>query len=84
MDYILLGAHHTWHSCRGLRSQRSEGDGFDRDDAVSGKCEAGDQQSILNLLCSSLFDMPSLKLDNRRAGYLEKILTMLFRKNEQN
>ena len=61
-----------------------EGDGFDRDDAVSGKCEAGDQQSILNLLCSSLFDMPSLKLDNRRAGYLEKILTMLFRKNEQN
>ena len=51
---------------------------------MSGKCEAGDQQSILNLLCSSLFDMPSLKLDNRRAGYLEKILTMLFRKNEQN
>jgi len=57
-----------------------EGDGFDRDDAVSEKCKAGDQQSILDLLFSSLFDTPSSKLDDRRAGYLEKILTMLFRK----
>lgn len=38
------------------------------------------RQSILDLLFSMLFDTPASQLDDRRAGYLEKILTLLFRK----
>ena len=37
------------------------------------------RQLILDLLFSMLFTTPILQLDDRRAGYLEKILTMLFR-----
>lgn len=40
----------------------------------------GDRQSILDLLFSMLFETPTYQLDDRRAGYLEKILTLLFRK----
>jgi hypothetical protein len=39
-----------------------------------------DQQSILDLLFSVLYDTPPSQLDDRRAGYLEKILSLLFRK----
>eukprot|EP00557_Chaetoceros_sp_GSL56_P000808 CAMPEP_0176499862 /NCGR_PEP_ID=MMETSP0200_2-20121128/13187_1 /TAXON_ID=947934 /ORGANISM="Chaetoceros sp., Strain GSL56" /LENGTH=1065 /DNA_ID=CAMNT_0017898377 /DNA_START=246 /DNA_END=3440 /DNA_ORIENTATION=+ len=42
--------------------------------------EESDQQSILDLLFSMLLETPPSQLDDRRAGYLEKILTMLFRK----
>jgi len=40
------------------------------------------RQSILDLLFSMLFTAPAYQLDDRRAGYLEKILTMLFRKKQ--
>ena len=41
---------------------------------------ANKTQSILDLLFSMLTDTASMKLDDRRAGYLEKILMVLFRK----
>ena len=41
---------------------------------------ANKTQSILDLLFSMLTDTPSMKLDDRRAGYLEKILIVLFRR----
>ena len=39
-----------------------------------------ERESILDLLFSMLFNTPDFELDDRRAGYLEKILTVLFRK----
>jgi len=43
--------------------------------------EQGDKsrETILDLLFSMLFTTPQFQLDDRRAGYLEKILSMLFR-----
>ena len=41
---------------------------------------ANKTQSILDLLFSMLTDTASMKLDDRRAGYLEKILIVLFRR----
>jgi len=55
-------------------------DGADIDYVSSQTSGADNRQSILDLLFSVLFNTPSSKLDDRRAGYLEKILTMLFRK----
>lgn len=43
-------------------------------------CNDGKKQSILDLLFSMLHNTPENQLDDRRAGYLEKILTMLFQK----
>jgi len=42
--------------------------------------EREQNQSILDLLFSILFDTAPSKLDDRRAGYLEKILFVLFRR----
>lgn len=41
------------------------------------------QRRILDLLFSVLIDTPPASLDDRRAGYLEKILVVLFRKRSQ-
>ncbi|KAL3801930.1 hypothetical protein HJC23_010274 [Cyclotella cryptica] len=41
------------------------------------------QRRILDLLFSVLIDTPSSCLDDRRAGYFEKILVLLFRKHSQ-
>ena len=61
---------------------KREEDGADIDPVSSQSQTSGadDRQSILDLLFSVLFNTPSSQLDDRRAGYLEKILTMLFRK----
>jgi hypothetical protein len=48
------------------------------DDASSS--EDSHRKSILDLLFSMLFETPPSQLDDRRAGYLEKILTVLLRK----
>ena len=47
---------------------------------INGSGNETERESILDLLFSMLFTTPTFELDDRRAGYLEKILTMLFRK----
>lgn len=54
-------------------------DNNENDDAKSEGEGVEERQSILDLLFSMLFTTPASQLDDRRAGYLEKILTVLFR-----